>query len=79
MKNGSIIKSGEGTICTKEEKDVAVYYDHRIINLIGGNELPQTGGPGTILYTMGGLLLMIAACLLLYIETKRRKKSANGS
>ena len=77
--NGSIIKSGAGTPCTKEEKDVAVYYDHRIINLIGGNELPQTGGPGTILYTMGGLLLMISAGLLLYIETKRRKKSANGS
>lgn len=42
-------------------------------------ELPDSGGPGTILYTMGGLLLMIAACLLLYIETKRRKKSSNGS
>ncbi|MGN0267287.1 MAG: fibro-slime domain-containing protein [Lachnospiraceae bacterium] len=41
-------------------------------------ELPASGGPGTILYTMGGLLLMIAASLLLYIETKRRKKSANG-
>lgn len=44
-----------------------------------GYELPDSGGPGTILYTMGGLLLMIAACLPLYIETKRRKKSANGS
>lgn len=42
-------------------------------------ELPDSGGPGTILYTMGGSLLMIATCLLLYIETKRRKKSANGS
>ena len=77
--NGSISKSGAGTVCTKEEKDVAVYYDHTITNLIGGYELPDTGGAGTIPYTAGGLLLMAAAMNLLYSHTKRRKEDAPSS
>lgn len=37
--------------------------------------LPETGGPGTILYTTGGLLLMMAAfLLLLHNQTKKRRK-----
>lgn len=71
--DGSIIKSGEGTACTKEEKDVAVYYDHTILNLIAGCELPETGGTGTHWYTLGGLCLMAGALLLLY-RTKTRGK-----
>ena len=77
--DGSINKSGEGTVCAKEEKDVAVYYDHTITNLIGGYELPDTGGAGTIPYTAGGLLLMAAAMNLLYSHTKRRKEDAPSS
>ena len=73
--DGSISKSGAGTACAKEEKDVAVYYDHTITNLIGGCELPDTGGAGEQLYITGGLLLMTAAGLLLsYIHFKRRKE-----
>ena len=63
--DGSINKSGEGTVCTKEEKDVAVYYDHTIINVIGGYKLPDTGGAGTVPYTTGGFLLLTGAALLL--------------
>lgn len=78
--DGSINKSGEGTACTKEEKDVAVYYDHTILNLIAGCELPETGGAGTVPYTMGGVLLLTgAAFLLLYNHTKRRKKDSASS
>lgn len=78
--DGSINKSGAGTDCTKEEKDVAVYYDYTIINVIGGYELPDTGGAGTTLYTIGGLLLMtVAAFLLLYIHNRRRKEDAPSS
>ena len=77
--DGSISKSGTGTACTKEEKDVAVYYDHTITNLIGGYELPDTGGAGTILYTAGGLLLMATAVILLYSHTKRQKEDAPSS
>ena len=78
--DGSINKSGEGTACTKEEKDVAVYYDHTILNLIAGCELPETGGAGTAPYTMGGVLLLTgAAFLLLYNHTKRRKEDSTSS
>ena len=77
--DGKISKSGAGTACTKEEKDVAVYYDHRIINLIGGYELPDTGGAGTTAYTAGGLLLIVAAAALLYIHTRRRKGDSPSS
>ena len=78
--DGSISKSGTGTACTKEEKDVAVYYDHTITNLIGGYELPDTGGAGTILYTAGGLLLMAAAgCSLVYYHSRRRKGDSPSS
>ena len=77
--DGKISNSGAGKACTKEEKDVAVYYDHRIINLIGGYELPDTGGAGTTAYTAGGLLLIVAAAALLYIHTKRRKGDSPSS
>ena len=59
---------------------MAVYYDYTIINVIGGYELPDTGGAGTTLYTIGGLLLMTAAAfLLLYIHNRRRKEDAPSS
>ena len=78
--DGRTIKSGEGTACTKEEKDVAVYCDHTILNLIAGCELPNTGGAGTVPYTMGGFLLLIAAAAaLLYNHTKRRKEDSPSS
>lgn len=37
--------------------------------------LPETGGPGTILHTLGGVLLTTAASLLLYLDRKRRNKA----
>lgn len=39
-----------------------------------GYELPNTGGTGTELYTLGGLLLIAAAGLLAYSRRKRRKE-----
>ena len=77
--DGSLSKSGAGTVCTKEEKDVAVYYDHTITNLVGGYELPDTGGAGTTLYTVGGLLITTAAVFLLYSHAKRRKGDGKSS
>lgn len=45
-----------------------------------GYELPNTGGAGTQLYTMGGLLLITsAAILLLYCHTRRRKEDSPSS
>ncbi len=40
-----------------------------------GAMLPNTGGSGTILYTLAGLLLMGGAAYLLYRNTRRRKES----
>lgn len=37
-------------------------------------ELPETGGPGTKLYTLGGLLLSVLAALLMYKQQKQRRE-----
>ena len=42
-------------------------------------ELPRTGGPGSILYTVGGLLLTAAGALLLYNHIRRRKEETISS
>ncbi len=42
-------------------------------------ELPETGGAGTTSYTMGGLLLILAAAILLYIQYHQRRKEARTS
>ena len=43
-------------------------------------ELPNTGGAGTVPYTVGGFLLLTgAAFLLLYNHTKRRKEDSSSS
>jgi len=41
--------------------------------------LPETGGPGTILYTTGGLLLMMTAAYLLHNQSKKRRKGEHLS
>lgn len=42
-------------------------------------ELPDTGGAGTTLYTVGGLLITTAAVFLLYNHVKRRKGDEESS
>lgn len=45
-----------------------------------GYTLPETGGPGTIRYILGGILLMgTAGILLLYNKNKRRKEDMASS
>ena len=41
--------------------------------------LPETGGPGTKLYTIGGMLLMACAGFLLMYNKKRRKEDMASS
>lgn len=50
-----------------------------VTNWCASPELPATGGSGTELYTMGGLLLIAAAGILLYIQNKRRREGAASS
>jgi LPXTG-motif cell wall-anchored protein len=39
-------------------------------------ELPDTGGSGTIFYTAGGLFLIMAAAILLYMQNTKRRREA---
>ena len=51
-----------------------------VTNQVCYPELPNTGGAGTVPYTMGGSLLLTGAVfLLLYNHTKRRKKASPSS
>ena len=43
------------------------------------HELPNSGGAGTTLYTIGGLALVLSGGILLYIRTKRRKEDFASS
>jgi len=41
-----------------------------------GKELPMTGGPGTLVYTLTGILLIIGAGMIYIAEMNRRKRAA---
>ena len=42
-----------------------------------GKELPDTGGPGTLLYTLGGIALIMMTALMYGFRTKRRERRLN--
>ena len=42
-----------------------------------GAELPSTGGPGTLLYTLSGILLMLGAALMYGFRMRRRERRLN--
>ena len=48
-------------------------------NTFGGPILPNTGGVGGGMYTVGGTLLMLAALILLYNQKKCRKEDYRSS
>ena len=43
-----------------------------------GYELPATGGIGTILWTVGGLLITVSALFMMYIYAKRKSANSTG-
>ena len=49
------------------------------VNKLASYELPQTGGPGTTLYTLGGTTMVLSAALLLYNHRKRRRGEASST
>ncbi len=50
---------------------------HIINALEDGIELPSTGGPGTLPYTLGGLMLIIASALMYGFRVRRRERRSN--
>ncbi len=51
----------------------------KVYNYPAGYRLPDSGGMGTIPYTVGGLLLTLAAAFLLYKKKTRRKEDFASS
>ena len=42
-----------------------------------GVELPHTGGPGTLLYTLSGITLILGAALMYGFRLRRRERRLN--
>lgn len=64
--NNGGIQSGSITVTNKADDNPEI-------------TLPETGGPGTKLYTLGGMLLMACAGFLLMYNKKRRKEDMASS
>ena len=76
--DGYNLNSPAGQI-VKQENETQGLYAVTVVNRTGAS-LPETGGMGTHPYTLGGLLLMLSAgVLLLYNHTKRRKGDSQSS
>ena len=78
--NGTLTKTSDtGTPLSVSGSDSKVL-TATIADQPWGYELPNTGGAGTQLYTMGGCLLTAGAVyLLLYSHRRRRKEGAVSS
>ena len=63
-----LIQTGSTCTINQVTKDLTILAENT-----AGYALPKTGGTGTIWYTAGGLLLL-AAALLLHIDTKYKRK-----
>ena len=74
------VKAPDGYNCSspagqilKQEDETQGVYPVTVVNR-SGYSMPETGGAGTHLYTLGGSLLLLgAAALLLYYHSKRRR------
>ena len=64
------VKNGKNTIAKTDKNNpiIEVTFENEV-----AYTLPETGGRGTYLYTIGGILLMLVGALLLY-KNKTNKK-----
>ena len=74
---GVAVAYDELTVTVTAYDDSPGTWDGEIVNNVY-YELPSTGGTGTGLYIAGGLLLMAASGILLYIKNKRRKEEVTS-
>ena len=70
-----VIGTGSGYYTEAETGDTGVYIV-KVANS-AGVELPHTGGPGTLLYTLSGLILVIASALMYGFRMRRRERRLN--
>lgn len=69
-------KADSGTVTEDNTSTGSIVIDGTDVQYINNStyELPETGGAGTQMYTMGGLLLMLTAGILLMYSHRRRGK-----
>ena len=81
-------KTANGTVTiTDQDGNVTTYDDFTMDTEEGaivlklknhpGQELPMTGGPGTLLYTLGGLMLIMASALMYGFRMRRGERRIN--
>lgn len=73
------IKAPEGYVCSDEVLEIVVSAEEAgsdyIIEVEFANTLiPHTGGTGTVMYTVGGVAIIVLAGILLVVYRKSRKK-----
>lgn len=71
--NGYLIAEEKEFILGEESESTTITYKMVDEREILDYELPETGGPGTNVYTAGGILLLMIS-VLLYIKKKNQKK-----
>lgn len=85
LKDGFYFKTADGVVTiTDKDGNEAVYDDFEMttegdvivlkVKNNPGKELPNTGGSGTLLYTMSGFALICAAALLYGFRMRRRER-----
>lgn len=64
---------GSYTFTVEEDTSITITFTNTYAEVTtGGPEMPQTGGKGTIMYTLGGILLLCSGGYLLYRKQKRK-------
>ena len=75
--DGYNLNSPAGQIL-RQDKETQGIYSVTVVNR-SGSSLPETGGIGTHLYTLGGLLLLLGAATILLYHLGRRRKGDKTS
>ena len=70
-------KAPEGYVCSSEELEIVIPgsagADNTVSVRFANSQIPHTGGSGTLMFTIGGAMLMATAGMLLVVSRKRRK------